>query len=182
MIGKNISHYRVLEELGRGGMGIVYKAEDTKLKRTVALKFLPPEMTRDPEAKERFIQEAQAASVLQHHNICTIHEINETEDNQIFMCVDYYEGETLMDKLHAGASRSCGTPLPIDESVDIAIQIAQGMKKAHEKGIVHRDIKPANIMITNDGIVKILDFGLAKLAGQVKMTKTGTTIGTAAYM
>jgi len=175
MIGKIVSHYHILEKLGEGGMGVVYKAEDTKLKRTVALKFLPPELTRDPEAKERFIQEAQAASALDHPNICTIHEIDETEDGQMFIVMACYEGETLKKKVASGQ-------LSVDGAIDIAIQIAQGLAKAHEHGIVHRDIKPANVMITNDGVAKILDFGLAKLAGQVRITKTGTTMGTIAYM
>jgi serine/threonine protein kinase/Tfp pilus assembly protein PilF len=175
MIGKTISHYKITEELGRGGMGIVYKAEDTKLKRTVALKFLPPELTRDPEAKTRFIHEAQAASALQHNNICTIHDIDETEDGRLFIVMDCYEGEPLKEKIARG-------PMKLEEAVDIAVQVAGGLAKAHEKGIVHRDIKPANIFITTDGMVKILDFGLAKLAGQTKLTKTGSTMGTIAYM
>jgi len=175
MIGKTISHYRIIEKLGEGGMGVVYKAEDTKLKRTVALKFLPPELTRDPEAKQRFIHEAQAASALQHNNVATIHEFNETEDGKMFICMDCYEGEILKDKIQRG-------PLKVEEAIDISIQIAHGLKKAHKKGIVHRDIKPANIFITEDGVVKILDFGLAKLAGPAQLTKTGTTLGTVSYM
>ena len=172
---KTVSHYKIIEKIGEGGMGIVYKAQDTKLKRTVALKFLPPELTRDPEAKERFIQEAQAASALQHNNVATIHEINETEEGQMFICMDCYEGEILKNKIQKGS-------LKLEEAIDIAIQIAEGFKKAHEKGIVHRDIKPANILITDDGVVKILDFGLAKLKGQARLTKIGTTVGTVAYM
>ena len=144
MIGQTISHYKILEKLGGGGMGIVYKAEDTKLHRTVALKFLPPELTRDDEAKQRFIIEAQAASSIDHNNICNVHEIGEAKDDQLFICMNYYEGETLKKKIQKG------TP-PIDEVIDIAIQIATGLQKAHSKGIVHRDIKPANIFITNDG-------------------------------
>jgi len=175
MIGQVISHYRILEKLGGGGMGVVYKAEDTKLKRTVALKFLPPDLTRDSEAKERFVHEAQAASALDHNNICTIHEIGETDDGQMFIVMASYEGETLK-------SRISNCQLRIEEAVDIAVQIAQGLQKAHEKGIVHRDIKPANMIITKDGVVKILDFGVAKLAGRANLTKTGSTIGTAAYM
>jgi serine/threonine protein kinase len=175
MIGQTISHYKILEKLGGGGMGVVYKAEDTKLKRTVALKFLPPELTSDTEAKERFIHEAQATSALQHNNICTIHDINETTDGNLFIVMDCYQGELLKEKIARG-------PMMLEESVDIAIQVAGGLSKAHEKGIVHRDIKPANIMITNDGVAKILDFGLAKLAGQAKLTKTGLTTGTIAYM
>jgi serine/threonine protein kinase/formylglycine-generating enzyme required for sulfatase activity/dienelactone hydrolase len=175
MVGQTISHYKILEKLGEGGMGVVYRAEDTKLKRIVALKFLPPELTRDAEAKERFIHEAQAASVLQHPNICTIHDIDESEDGQLFIVMDCYEGEQLQKKLERG-------PLTIEETLDVAGQVAQGLQKAHEQGIVHRDIKPANILITNDGVVKILDFGLAKLSGRTLLTKTGSTIGTAAYM
>jgi len=175
MVGKTVSHYKILEKLGEGGMGVVYKAQDTKLKRTVALKFLPAELTRDPEANQRFMHEAQAASALQHNNVATIHEINETEDRQVFISMDCYEGETLKDKTQKG-------PLKVEEAIDIAIQIAEGLKKAHKKGIVHRDIKPANIFITEDGVVKILDFGLAKLGVQTKLTKEGTTLGTVAYM
>ena len=175
MIGRTISHYNVLEKLGGGGMGVVYKAEDTKLHRTVALKFLPTAFSFDEEAKQRFIQEAQAASALQHNNICTIHDIDETEDEQIFICMDCYNGETLKKKIEKGAIKT-------DEAIEIIIQIANGLQKAHEKGIVHRDIKPANIFITNDGVVKILDFGLAKLSGQTMMTKIGSTLGTIAYM
>jgi serine/threonine protein kinase/cytochrome c-type biogenesis protein CcmH/NrfG len=167
--------YKVIEELGRGGMGIVYKAEDTKLKRSIALKFLPAELTRDPDARERFIQEAQAASALDHPNICTIHEIEDTEAGQMYIAMACYEGESLKEKIARG-------PLKLEEADDIAIQIAQGLAKAHQKDIVHRDIKPANIMITDEGVAKILDFGLAKLAGQVRLTRTGTTMGTAAYM
>jgi len=175
MIGKTISHYKIIEKLGSGGMGTVYKAQDLKLDRFVALKFLPPHLTTSEEEKQRFIHEAKAASALQHNNICTIHEINETEDGQIFICMDYYEGKTL-DK------RIKNKPLPIEEAIDISIQIAQGLTKAHEKEIVHRDIKPANIILTADGVVKILDFGLAKLSTQTKLTKEGTTLGTIAYM
>jgi tetratricopeptide (TPR) repeat protein len=175
MIGKTISHYKILEKLGEGGMGVVYKAEDTKLKRIVALKFLPRELTRDPEAKNRFINEAQAASTLEHSNICNIHEIGETEDGQLFIAMAYYEGEILKNKIARG-------PLKIDEVADITIQVAQGLKKVHEKGIIHRDIKPANIFILDDGTVKICDFGLAKLAGQTKLTKTGIPLGTVSYM
>ena len=175
MIRENISHYRILEKLGSGGMGIVYKAEDLKLHRNVALKFLPLELTSDEEAKNRFIREAYSASSLQHHNVYTIHDIDETDDGQMFICMDYYEGETLKDKISRGR-------LNVTEINDIIIQIAEGLKKAHENGIVHRDIKPANIFITNDGIIKILDFGIAKLRGQSIITNTGRMIGTIAYM
>ena len=154
MLGQTISHYKILAKLGGGGMGVVYKAEDTKLKRPVALKFLPPELSRDEEAKERFVHEAQAASALDHPNICTIYEIDETEDGQIFICMAYYEGETLKKKIERGS-------MPIDQTLDLAIQIAQGLAKVHEHGITHRDIKPANVMLTKEGVVKIVDFGLA---------------------
>jgi len=175
MIGQTISHYKILEKLGGGGMGVVYKAEDTKLHRTVALKFLPPAFSFDEEAKQRFVHEAQAASSLQHNNICNIHDIDETEDGKIFICMDFYDGETLKKKIESG-------PLKIDDAIETTLQIASGLQKAHEKGIIHRDIKPANIFITNDIAVKILDFGLAKLSSQTVLTKMGSTVGTIAYM
>lgn len=175
MIGKTISHYKILEKLGEGGMGVVYKAQDTKLKRHVALKFLPIEYTRDKEAKQRFTQEAQAAAALDHSNISNIYEIDETDDGRIFIAMACYEGETLKQKLEQG-------PLDLNEAMDITIQVDQGLARAHEAGIIHRDIKPANIIITKRGEVKIVDFGLAKLAGQIKITKSGTTMGTVAYM
>ncbi|UCH66420.1 MAG: PD40 domain-containing protein, partial [Ignavibacterium sp.] len=141
----------------------------------VALKFLPPSFSLDDEAKHRFIHEAKAASALEHTNICNIHEIDETDDGQLFLAMAYYDGETLKKKIERGT-------LKIDEAVDITLQIAEGLSKAHEKNIIHRDIKPANVFITNDGVVKILDFGLAKVAGQSQITKTSSTIGTVAYM
>ena len=175
MVGKVVSHYKIVGHLGGGGMGVVYKAEDTKLKRTVALKFLPPSLTTDHKAKERFICEAQASSSLQHNNICNVHDIDETPDGQLFIVMDFYEGETLKKKIEYG-------PLKTDEAIDIAIQVAHGLTKAHEHGIVHRDIKPANIIFTTDGVAKIVDFGLAKLSGRTILTKSGTTLGTVAYM
>ncbi len=175
LVGQTVSHYKILEHLGGGGMGVVYKAQDLKLDRLVALKFLPPDLTRDPEAKERFVHEAKAASALQHNNICTVHDIDESTDGQLFIVMDFYEGETLKKRIGRG-------PLSIRDAVDIAIQLAQGLTKAHEHGIVHRDIKPANVMITSDGVAKIVDFGLAKLSGRTMLTKTGSTLGTAAYM
>ena len=175
MIGPTISHYEILEKLGEGGMGVVYKAHDTKLDRDVALKFLPRKCTRDREAKERFVREAQAASSLDHPNICDIHDIGETDDGQLFIVMTCYEGETLKSRIGKGQLR-------IEEAVDLAIQMARGLQKAHGQGIVHRDIKSANVIITSDGVAKIVDFGLAKLSGRTVMTKVGTTVGTAAYM
>jgi hypothetical protein len=175
LIGQTISHYRVLEKLGGGGMGVVYKATDLRLNRFVALKFLSSDLTRDADAKQRFVQEAQAASALDHPNICTIHEIDETSDGELFLTLAYYEGETLKHRIERG-------PLPIDDAIDIATQVARALARAHETGIVHRDIKPANLMLPKDGPVKIVDFGLAKLVGHSDLTKTGTTVGTVAYM
>jgi tetratricopeptide (TPR) repeat protein len=175
MTGETISHYRILEKLGRGGMGEVYRAEDTSLRRIVALKFLSPELTLSEDARTRFVHEAQAASALQHHNICTIHEIDRTPDGRMFICMDYYPGETLKKRTDRGA-------LPVREAVDIAAQAAEGLAKAHEAGMVHRDVKPANIAVTHDGVVKILDFGLAMLSDRTRLTKMGTTVGTVSYM
>jgi serine/threonine protein kinase/formylglycine-generating enzyme required for sulfatase activity/cephalosporin-C deacetylase-like acetyl esterase len=166
--------YKIIDVVGKGGMGIVYMAEDTKLKRHVALKFLPPELTKDKEAKERFVLEAQAAAALSHPNICTIHEIDE-DNNKSFIAMEYVEGESLKNKIDRG-------PIAIEEAVDIAIQVAQGMEQAHKKGIVHRDIKSANIMVTDLGQAKIMDFGLAKVKGGTLLTREGTTLGTVAYM
>lgn len=174
-IGQTISHYRILEEIGAGGMAIVYKAEDINLKRIVALKFLPPQLTVNKETRKRFITEAQSASALDHPNICTIFEIGKSDDDQMFIAMGFYDGETLKDKISRG-------PLDTKEAINITLQTAEGLSKAHEKGIIHRDIKPANIMITGDGGVKILDFGLAKLSGHTTLTKTGTMLGTAVYM
>jgi serine/threonine protein kinase/tetratricopeptide (TPR) repeat protein len=174
MIGRTISHYKILEHLGGGGMGVVYKAEDTHLKRTVALKFLPAAFSLDPDAKARFKNEAEAASSLDHPNICNVHDIDETADGQIFICMACYEGQTLKKRIEEG-------PLPLSDAIDIALQVARGLQAAHEAGMVHRDVKPANIMVTAKGEAKILDFGVAKLAGRAVLTKTGSTVGTAAY-
>jgi TolB-like protein/predicted Ser/Thr protein kinase len=174
MIGQTISHYRILEKLGAGGMGVVYKAEDLKLKRTVALKFLPPELTREPEAKARFEHEAQAAAALSHPNIGTIHEIDEVE-GRLFIAMECVEGRSLKDRIAAG-------PLKLDEALELGLQMAAGLQEAHEKGVVHRDIKPSNIMITDRGVPKILDFGLAVSRERTRMTRAGTTLGTVAYM
>jgi serine/threonine protein kinase/WD40 repeat protein len=175
MIGREVDHYRVLGHLGGGGMGVVYKAEDTRLQRTVALKFLPPALTRDPVAKSRFLQEARAASALDHPNVCTVYDIGELDDGQLYLAMPAYDGETLKKRIERG-------PLPMEEAVDIAKQVAQGLAKAHRQGIVHRDIKPANLMLTGDGLVKILDFGLAKLAGSAGLTRAGFCVGTPSYM
>jgi len=175
MIGKTISHYRIIEKLGEGGMGVVYKAQDLKLDRPVAIKFLPHHLSTDENAKRRFVNEAKAASALEHPNICTIHDIDETEDGQIFMAMAYYEGETLKEKIERA-------PLKLEEAVDITMNVAIGIARAHESKITHRDIKPSNILITEGGEVKILDFGLAKLIGSTKLTKDGTTLGTIDYM
>ncbi len=174
MIGQTISHYKILEKLGEGGMGVVYKAEDTKLKRTVALKFLPPHLSASEEDKARFIQEAQAASAINHPNICTIHDIQDHEGS-MFIVMEFVEGQTLREKSQA-------SPPSLKSAIDIGVQIAEGLAAAHEKGIVHRDIKPENIMVRKDGIVQIMDFGLAKLRGVTRLTKEGSTLGTAGYM
>ena len=173
--GSRLGQYEIVSPIGAGGMGEVYKAQDTRLKRLVALKLLPPELTRDESAKQRFLQEAQAASALDHPNICTIHEINETPDGQLYLVMAYYEGETLKEKIERG-------PLALDEALDIAIQVGQGLAAAHTAGVVHRDIKPANVMLPKGAPVKIVDFGLAKLAWQVGLTQTGKALGTVAYM
>jgi formylglycine-generating enzyme required for sulfatase activity/dienelactone hydrolase len=175
MVGQTVSHYQIVEELGGGGMGVVYKAIDLRLNRPVALKFLAPSLTKDPEANARFRQEAQAASALDHPNICTIHEIDETPDHALFMVMAYYDGETLKKKIERG-------PIPASEAIDIGTQVARALARAHESGLIHRDIKPANLMVTRDGLAKILDFGLVKLTGQSELTTTGTTLGTVAYM
>ena len=166
--------YKIIEVLGRGGMGIVYKAEDTKLKRCVALKFLPPELIQDEEARARFVLEAQTAAGLSHPNICTIHEINE-EGGESFIAMEYVEGETLKARIKKG-------PLELDEAVNIIQQVAEGLEEAHKKEIIHRDIKSANIMITENGQAKVMDFGLAKVKGATLLTREGTTLGTVAYM
>ncbi len=175
LIGRDVAHYRVTEHLGGGGMGVVYKAEDTRLHRTVALKFLPPFLKDDAQARRRFLQEARAASALDHPNICTVYEIKETEEGRLFIAMAYYEGETLKKKISRG-------PLPLDTALDLTLQTARGLAHAHARGIVHRDVKPANVMVTQEGLVKVLDFGLAKLAGSAQITRTGTTLGTVAYM
>ena len=175
MIGTTVLHYTILEHLGSGGMGVVYKALDLTLDRPVALKFLPPNLTSDPSAKQRFLREARAASALQHNNICTVHAIEETDDGQMFIVMDWYEGETLDKKVSPGG-------MPLGEALEIARQVAHGLGEAHERGVVHRDIKPGNILLTKSGVSKILDFGLAKLTHPTALTKVGSTVGTLTYM
>ncbi len=174
MIGRTISHYKILSKLGEGGMGVVYMAEDLTLGRTVALKFLPPDSVAREEDRARLVNEARAAAVLLHPNICPIHEISEA-DGRIFIAMACIEGRSLKDRIAEG-------PLPLEEALSIARQIGDGLAAAHAKGIIHRDIKPANIMLTAEGRPMLMDFGLAKVSGATKLTRTGTTMGTVAYM
>ncbi|MHA2429371.1 MAG: protein kinase domain-containing protein, partial [Candidatus Hermodarchaeia archaeon] len=174
MVGKTISHYRILEKLGEGGMSVVYKAMDTKLKRTVALKFLAGKILGDEEDRARFIREAQAASALNHPNIGTIFEIDESEGKK-FIAMEFVEGRTLKSEI-------VSVHLELDEAIQIAIQIAGGLRDAHERGIVHCDIKPANIMLTAKRHVKIMDFGVARLPGKAALAELATTGGTISYM
>jgi tetratricopeptide (TPR) repeat protein/predicted Ser/Thr protein kinase len=175
MIGETFSHYRIVDRIGAGGMGEVFKAEDLDLPRHVALKFLARDMTRDRKLAKRFIREAQAASALDHPNVCTVYEAREAGDGRMYIAMAYYEGSNLRDRLERGE-------MALDEAIENALAVADGLALAHKKGIIHRDIKPANIMVTNDGVVKILDFGLAKLSGRTRLTTSGTTLGTLAYM
>ncbi len=173
--GRLISHFRIVKKLGGGGMGVVYKARDERLSRWVALKFLPLSLADSPSYRARLEREASAASALDHPNICTIHEIDETEDGQLFIAMAFYEGETLKKKIERDV-------LSLESSLNIALQAAEGLAAAHRQGILHRDIKPANLMITREGTVKIVDFGLARREDQTRITVTGTVVGTPGYM
>ncbi len=173
--GQTVSHYEIIEQLGQGGMGIVYLARDVKLDRAVAIKCLPPEASLDDQAKERFIREAKAASALDHANICTVHEIAETDEGELYIVMAFYRGQTLEQRLTT-------EDFSAEQAADIARQLALALERAHEAGIVHRDLKPANVMITDRGEVKLLDFGIAKLASGRTLTQTGAIMGSSGYL
>jgi serine/threonine protein kinase/tetratricopeptide (TPR) repeat protein len=174
-VGRVLSHYRILERLGVGGMGVVYKAEDLRLSRFVAIKLLSPHIRSAEEGHQRFLQEAKAASAIDHPNTCTVYELGQTDDGQLFIVMAFYEGETLSRRIDRG-------PLPPEEAVGIAHDVACGLARAHAQGIVHRDVKPSNVIITRDGLVKVLDFGIAKLSGETPLTREGKVLGSIDYM
>ena len=175
LAGRTIGPYQVLEPVGDGGMGVIYKALDTRLGRTVALKFIKPRLDGDLSAAERFRLEARTAGALEHPNICTIHDIGETEDGRLYLAMPLYDGETLEKRISRG-------PLAVEEATDIAVQVLRGLAKAHARGVIHRDIKPANVFLTADGVVKVLDFGIAKLADVSLTGPASRPLGTVAYM
>lgn len=172
---EQIGHYEILGEIGRGGMGTVYRARDTRLHRPIALKFLRPDVGDDDRVRERFMREARAASALDHPNIAVVYDIGETDEEGTYIAMRYYEGQTVRDRIKEG-------PVSIDESIDIALQVARGLEAAHQADIIHRDIKPGNIIVTPSGIAKVLDFGLAKFTAGSDLTRTGSSLGTPAYM
>src|SRR3989304_6107558 len=178
MIGQIVSHYKILEKLGEGGMGVVYKGQDIKLDRQVAVKFLPQHLSSSEENKARFVQEARSAASLNHPNILNVYDIDE-QDGKMFFIMEYVEGKTLKSHI---TNLKGGEGIPVRQAFDWTIPVAQGLKAAHEKDIVHRDIKPENVMLTKDGLPKIMDFGIAKLRGGTGLTRTGTSLGTLAYM
>jgi serine/threonine protein kinase len=175
LAGQTVGHYQVLEPVGDGGMGVVYKAIDTRLGRAIALKFLKPRLDADRSAADRFRLEARAAGALEHANICTIFDVGETDDGRLYLAMPLYDGETLERRIARG-------PLPVAEATDIAVQMLRGLAKAHARGIIHRDIKPANVFVTADGVVKLLDFGIAKLADVSLTAPASRPLGTVAYM
>jgi hypothetical protein len=175
LIGKTVSHFNIIEPIGKGGMGMVYLAHDTKMERKVALKFLPSYLNQEGEIKAQFIHEARAASSLQHPNIATVHEIDETEDHQIFIAMAYYPGETLKERIERG-------PVDVEAALDFATQLSAALARAHENGIIHRDIKPGNILIGEDGRLRLLDFGLAQFARTSGLSKSEKLSGTIPYM
>jgi eukaryotic-like serine/threonine-protein kinase len=174
MTGRTIAHYRVLEKIGEGAMGMVYKAEDNRLRRTVALKFLSPQSFGSADEKKRFLREAQAGALLDHPNVATVYGVEEVEGHT-FIVMAFVDGASVGEKLLLGA-------MPVDEALDIAIQTGQGLQEAHENGIVHRDIKPSNVMVSHKGQARITDFGLAQVAGRSRLTRSGMTLGTPTYM
>src|SRR5579864_6286208 len=175
LIGSTISHYRILERLGGGGMGVVYKGWDLKLERYAAVKFLSPHRSGSEDFKRRFAREARTASRLEHPNICTVFETDETDDGRLFIAMAFCEGESLKRKIERG-------PLPLPQALATAAQVAAGLAAAHDKGVVHRDIKPGNVMVADDGRVKIVDFGIARMADETRLTRTGDVMGTTAYI